>query len=95
MKSRLCAVLAPSLVCVTLVCATFAHAAEMKIVSANQDPKSVRAELVAAAEQVCRAARTHDYFGDFGTQEECVQDTLDNLRHAAPRQDAFRVSAAR
>jgi hypothetical protein len=56
-----------------------AMAADPQTVVTGTDPHTVRKELVAAAEHVCQQARANDPFGDFGSQDECVEDTLDHV----------------
>jgi hypothetical protein len=59
---------------------TFAYAADTQIVVAGTDPQTVHSKLVQAAERVCSQARASDPFDDFGSQQECVENTLDYAR---------------
>jgi len=58
----------------------FAYAADMQIVVGGTDPQAVHSKLVQDAEQVCTHARANDPFDDFGSQQECVENTLDHAR---------------
>jgi hypothetical protein len=62
-----------------------ALAADPQAVVSGSDPQTVHTRLVAAAEKVCAQARANDPFGDYGSQGECVEDTLDHarMRHVA------------
>jgi hypothetical protein len=61
-----------------LACAAVsaAHAEDTRILKIDPASKNSRAQILAAAEDVCRRARTHDPFDDFGTLDECVENTL-------------------
>jgi hypothetical protein len=61
-----------------------AHAEDTKILKIDPDSETSRAQIVAAAEDVCRSARTHDLFGDFGTFDECVKNTLESVEIRQP-----------
>jgi hypothetical protein len=64
-----------------LAAASVAHAEDTQTntITIQSDSRSARARAVDAAEKVCADARVHDPFDDYGTQEECVQNTLDRL----------------
>jgi hypothetical protein len=66
-----------------LLMAGAAQADETKIITIDLNSPSARAQVVQTAADVCRAALQKDYFGDFGSFEECVQDTV---AYAHPRQ---------
>jgi hypothetical protein len=70
----------PSLLAFAAV--SMAHAEDIKILKIDPHSHADRVQLVAAAEQLCRRARLHDLFGDFGTQEECVANTLEAVHPA-------------
>lgn len=59
-----------------LAAASMAHAEDAEIVKIDGNPNKSRAQIIAAAEEVCRIARSHDFSDDFGSQEECVDNTL-------------------
>jgi len=73
-----------------------AHAEDTKILKVDSISKASRAQIVAAAEDVCRSARTHDPFDDFGSFDECVENTLQGVavRHHAET-TGTQVSSAR
>jgi hypothetical protein len=81
----------------SLSAVSFARAEEAKIIMVDPGDRAGHAQIVAAAKQVCNAALSHDRFGDFGTQEECVQNTLDDVHpvHAGKDQADRRASAMR
>ena len=62
---------------------------EHRIVVVDSNPAVVRAKLVEAASQLCSAARAQDPFGDFGSQDECIENTLNGVRrqHISYRPD--------
>ncbi len=62
-----------------------AFAADPQIVVAGTNPQTVHAEAVDAANKLCTEARANDPLDDFGSQDECVQNTLDHaqVRHRA------------
>ncbi len=55
------------------------------------------AKVIDAAEKVCRIARAHDLSGDFGTQDECVENSTRLLvvRHVEPAEHRVAANAAR
>jgi hypothetical protein len=57
-----------------------APAPDHRIVVQASDPFDAHQKAVVAAEKVCTAARSNDPFGDFGTQEECIENTLSSAR---------------
>jgi hypothetical protein len=60
-----------------------------RIVVVDSNPAAVRAKLLDAASQLCTAARAQDPFGEFGTQDECIENTLNGARrrHIVVRSD--------
>ena len=50
-----------------------------QVVVVDRSPAAVHAKVLTAAEQLCTKARANDPFGDFGSQDECVDNTLNNL----------------
>jgi hypothetical protein len=56
-------------------------------------PNQVHAKIVASANLVCTQARADDPLDDFGTQEECVDNTIHGaiVRPAAAAEIASRV----
>jgi hypothetical protein len=66
--------------CLAFAAVTAAHAEDSRTLRLDPASKSSRTRLVTAAEDVCQAARLHDAFGDFGTQEECVENTLQTVQ---------------
>jgi len=71
---------------VLLGCFSIAQAATPSIVITVNDPQELQAKLVNAAEKVCAEARAHDVFDDFGSQDECVSDTIQtSLRRTVDR----------
>ncbi|MEJ0045091.1 MAG: hypothetical protein WDN04_02280 [Rhodospirillales bacterium] len=53
-----------------------AQAAETQIVVTASDPQEARTKLYEAADKLCAAARSNDPMGDYGTQEECVANSV-------------------
>ncbi len=53
-----------------------AQAADMQLVVAASTPQALHAKLVEAARSVCAAAIAHDPFGEFGTADECIANTI-------------------
>jgi hypothetical protein len=73
-----------------------AHAEDTKILKIDPASKAARPQIVAAAEDVCRRARAHDPFDDFGSLDECVENTLQSIeirQHAGDT--GTQVSSAR
>jgi hypothetical protein len=66
-----------------------------RVVVVDSSPAVVRARLIDAASQVCAAARAHDPFGDYGTQDECIENTLNSARREriADRRDIAALNA--
>ncbi len=56
-----------------------AHAEDTKILKIDPASKASRPQVVAAAQDVCRRARAHDPFDDFGSLDECVENTLQGV----------------
>jgi len=65
-----------------------AHAQDTKILKIDPAAKASHAQIMAAAEDVCRSARTHDPFDDFGTLDECVENTLQGIEFRQPVPEA-------
>ena len=74
-----------SLFAVSLAFSAAAYAADTHIVVAGTDPQTVHSELVNAAEKLCTDARANDPLEDYGSQEECVENTIDHaqVKHRA------------
>jgi hypothetical protein len=64
-------------------------APEHRVVVVASNPAVVRARLIDAASQLCTTARAQDPFGDFGSQDECIENTINSARrqHVAFRAD--------
>jgi hypothetical protein len=62
-----------------------APAPDHQIVVVASSRIAAHAQVIDAADKVCAAARKNDPFGDFGTQDECIENTLSGTRvtHAA------------
>ena len=54
-----------------------AYAAGIAVPVAGRNPAAVRSDIVHAAVAVCHSALSQDRFGDFGSAEQCVSDTVD------------------
>ena len=66
-----------SAACLALTLAAPAFAANSTQITITASSKqALRAKLVEAANQVCAAALARDPFGDFGSQEECVENSM-------------------
>jgi CO dehydrogenase nickel-insertion accessory protein CooC1 len=78
----------------TLSAASVARAEEAKIIVVDADDHARYAKIVAAAEQVCKAALSRDYFDDFGSLQECMQNTR-QAAHRVPASDSRRISSAK
>jgi LmbE family N-acetylglucosaminyl deacetylase len=77
---------------------SMAHAEDVKILKIDPNSHADHVQLVAAAEQLCRSARLHDLFDDYGTQEECVENTLQGVQQRQDWEranDTTRISSAR
>jgi hypothetical protein len=74
-----------TLFAISMLVSGAACAAESQVVIAGTDPATVHAKLLAAADKLCATARSHDPLDDFGSQDECIENTLDyvKLRHRA------------
>jgi ribonuclease PH len=57
------------------------QAADTRMLVTATDPQSTRAKLFLAANKLCAAARRHDAMDDFGTQEQCVANSVKGARH--------------
>ena len=60
-----------------LMAGSSAYAGGIAVPVAGRSPAAVRSAVVEAAVSVCRSALTTDRFGDFGSAEQCVSDTVD------------------
>jgi hypothetical protein len=77
---------------------SMAHAEDTKILKIDPHSHADHVQLVEAAEQLCRTVRSHDLFDDYGSQEECVENTLQGvqLRQSQPGiGNATRISSAK
>jgi len=59
-----------------LLLADAATAAPFQTTVTARDTTTIHAKLIAAANKLCRAARAGDLDNEFGTQEECVANTV-------------------
>jgi hypothetical protein len=75
----------------TLSSAAFAAGDAQIIVSASSRP-ALHAKLIDAANQVCATALANDPFDDFGSQEECVENSLRAVRRSHVSYDARQAS---
>jgi hypothetical protein len=68
---------------------------EHRIVVVDSNPVVIRAKLIDAAAKVCTAARAQDPFGEFGSQDECIENTLNGARrqHIADRHELAALKA--
>jgi hypothetical protein len=66
-----------------------------RIVVVASSPAEIRAKLVDAADKVCTQARANDPFGDFGSQEECIENTITHARHHVAYVSAMQASNSR
>jgi hypothetical protein len=70
---------------VVLLCASMsAQAAQIVTTVPANDPIAAHEKLVEAATKVCKEAIAHDYFGDFGSLDECVEDSVAMVKPAIP-----------
>jgi len=53
-----------------------APAPDHQIVVVASSPYVAHQKAVDAADKVCAAARRNDPFGDFGSQDECIENSL-------------------
>ncbi len=56
--------------------AASAHATEYRIVVRASDHRQLWSKVLEAASKVCAKARANDPFGDFGTETECIDNTV-------------------
>jgi hypothetical protein len=79
----------PSAFAAAILCASIAaQAAQIVTTIPANDPRAAHDKLVEAARKVCKDAIAHDYFGDFGSLDECVDDSVAMAKPAAPVQVA-------
>jgi len=52
------------------------YAAEFHVVVVVNDPKTLHVKLVDAATRACQEAIARDAFGDYGTRDECVDNSV-------------------
>lgn len=91
-KSTLFAAAVYGFLCVS---ATIAHADPVVVQVAGRDQATVHSDLIKAAEKACRSARNTDYFDDYGSQEECVDGSLQQAMATLDQADdssSFRVA---
>jgi hypothetical protein len=70
---------------VAILCASVAaQAAQIVTTIPTNDPRAAHDKIVEAATKVCKEAIAHDYFGDFGSLDECVDDSVAMVKPAIP-----------
>lgn len=55
-------------------------AAEPQVTIAGSNRAALRQAAETAADRLCAAARAHDPFNDYGSQQDCVENALDHAR---------------
>jgi len=68
----------------TLCAGISAQAAQIVATIPANDPRAAHDKIVEAAKKVCKEAIAHDYFGDFGSLDECVDDSVAMVKPAIP-----------
>jgi len=74
--------------------ASAAQADETRIITIDKNSQTARAQLVQTATEICRKALQSDLFGDFGSLDECVQNTLQDVRPVNAQANAARVQVS-
>ena len=69
-----------------------AHASPPQVVVTIRDPARTHQAIKNAAEQACSMAKMHDFFNDYGSMDECVDDAVSTAEIRTPAQT--RVSDA-
>ena len=70
-------------------------AARPQIVIVGSDPAVVRTQVLHAADKLCAAAREQDPFEDFGSQDECIENSVAHARHVELPDSARSQEASR
>jgi hypothetical protein len=80
-----------------LLIAGAAQADESKVITIDKTSPAARTQLVQTAIDVCRKALQTDVFGDFGSLDECVENTLEGVHpvNAEAKSANVQVSSAR
>jgi hypothetical protein len=75
----------PTAFTAAILCASIAaQAAQIVTTIPADNPRAAHDKIVEAATKVCKEAIDHDYFGDFGSLDECVDDSVAMVKRAAP-----------